>query len=88
MLALDIRQYPEKIELCPTKAASERTQLLGLKLKKSFASYQRLKTDKHSVSIDLPCSGFSFYERFNRQFTCAVFYIQNRKMCFTKKILY
>ena len=49
-------------------------------LKKSFASYQRLKNQKHSVNISLSCCSFHFYEHFNKQFTYAVFYIQNRKM--------
>ena len=49
---------------------------------------QLLKTQKHLVSIVLSWSGFSFYERFNRQFTGSFFYIQIRKMCFSKMILY
>ena len=36
-------------------------------------SYRRLKTQKHSVSIGLPCCGISFYEHFNRQFNYAGF---------------
>ena len=53
----------EKIKLFFTKAASERTQLSGVQLKRFFVSYWRLKTHKHSVSIiSLCCSGFSFYE--------------------------
>ena len=59
--------------LSPTKAASQGTQLSGEKLKKFFISYRRLKTQKHSVSISLFCSGFSFYEHFNKLFTEAVF---------------
>ena len=42
---------------------------------------------RHSVSIGLSCSNFSFYDYFARQFAYAVFYIQNRKMCLSKKIL-
>ena len=38
-----------------------------------FISYRHHKTQKHSVSIDLSCFIFSFYEHFNRQFTYAVF---------------
>ena len=30
-------------------------------VKKNSISYQRLKTQKYSVSTGLPCSGFSFY---------------------------
>ena len=40
----------------------------------------------HLVSIGLSCSGFSFYEHFNSH--DAIFYIKNRKMCVSKKILY
>ena len=36
------------------------------------------------MSIGIPCSGFSFDEHFNRQFRYAVFYIQTRKICFSK----
>ena len=38
-----------------------------------YVSYQRLKTKKHSVSMGLCCSGFSFHGHLNRQFTYAVF---------------
>ena len=55
---------------------------------KKIISYRNLKTQKHSVSIGFPCSAFSFYEHLNRQFTYTVFYIQNHKMCFNKKILH
>ena len=42
---------------------------------------------KDSVSIGLCCSGFSLYEYFNTQFIYS-FFIENHKMCFSKKILY
>ena len=42
-------------------------------VKKKSISYQRLKTQKHSVSINLFFGGFPFYEDFNRQFTYVVF---------------
>ena len=48
-------------------------------VKNIIISYRRLKTQKHLVSIGLPYSSFSFYEPFNRQFTDAVFYMQNVK---------
>ena len=38
-----------------------------------YVSYQRLKTKKHSVSMGLCRSGFSFHGHLNRQFTYAVF---------------
>ena len=73
----------EKIKLFFTKAASERTQLSGVQLKRFFVSYWRLKTHKHSVSIiSLCCSGFSFYE------DADFFSIQNHKMYLSKKIFY
>ena len=49
------------IELCPTNAFSQRTQLSSVKLKKFFLSYLCFKTQKFSVSIGLCCSGFPFY---------------------------
>ena len=63
----------QKMELCPTKTASQWTQSSGMKLKKVFTSYRCLKTQKQSVSIDLLWSAFSFYKHFNRQFTYTVF---------------
>ena len=39
---------------------------------KKNISYRRIKTQKHSVSIELPYSG-SFYEHFYIQLTYAVF---------------
>ena len=52
-------------ELCPTKA--------DVKLEKFFISYRRLKIQKYSVSVGVSCFGFSFYERFNRQFIYPIF---------------
>ena len=52
----------KKIELCLTT----RDKVVRRAAKKN-------KTQKHSVSIGLPWSGFSVYEYFNRQFTYAVF---------------
>ena len=67
----------QNIDLCPTKAASQRTQLSGGKL------------GKFLISISLPCSAFLFYEHFNRLSNYAViFYIQNSKMYLSKNILY
>ena len=37
-----------------------------------YVSYQRLKTQKHSVSMGLCCSVFSFHGHLNRQCTYAV----------------
>ena len=42
---------------------------------KKYISFERLKTQKHLVSIGLAFSGFTFYEHFNKQFTYAVFFI-------------
>ena len=51
------------------KATSRRIQLSDVKLKKLlFISYQRLTTQKHSASIDLFYSSFSFYEHIYKQF--------------------
>ena len=51
-----------------------------------FLSYQRLKTQKHSVSIGLFCSAF-FYEILIESLFMQFFYIQNHKICLIKKIL-
>ena len=65
----------QKIELSPTKAASQRKQLSGVKLNFKKKSYRRLKTPKHSVSVGHSCSDFSFYEHFNEHFfTYTVFF--------------
>ena len=40
-----------------------------------FISCGRLKTEKHSVRVGLSCSGFSFYEHFNRKFLMHAFFI-------------
>ena len=82
----DIGQCPTKIELCPTKAASQRIQFSGLKLKK-IVSYRCLKTNKHSVSVSLSSSDFSWNILIDNLLTQFI-YIQNRKICSSKKILY
>ena len=64
------------------KITSQQTQLSGMKLKKKY--YQHPKTQRHLVCIDLSCSGFSFYEHFNKQFVYVVFYIQNQKISLKK----
>ena len=53
----------------------------GVKLKRLFVSYRRQKTQKHSVSIGLFCSGFSFPDLFIRKFTEAVFFIFKTVRC-------
>ena len=63
----------KKIELCLMKAVLKQTQMPDIKLTKTI-SYLRLKTQKHLVSICLSCTGFSFYEHFNRQSTYTVFF--------------
>ena len=80
--------FGKKIELYPTKAASQRTQFPDLTLKKDFISYRRLKTQKYSVSIRFPCSGFSFCEHFNRQLTYAFFFIFQTVKCVSVKRFY
>ena len=54
----------KKIDLSPTKAASQGTQLSGVKL--IFINYRRLKFQKNLVGIGLSSSGFSFYKHFSR----------------------
>ena len=75
-------------ESYPIKTALQQIDtVVQCEVLKKIISYWRLKTQKHSVRIGFSCSGFSFYEHFNRQFNYAVFYIQNWKMCLSKMIL-
>ena len=76
----------QKIELHPTKSVSQRTQLSSVTLKK-YISYRRIKTQKHSVSIELPYSG-SFYEHFYIQLTYAVFFIFKIVKCVSVERFY
>ena len=84
---LQARILAPEIESCPTKAALQQSQLPGVKLKKYFISYRRFKTQKHSVSIGVSCTGFSLYEHFNRYLLIKLFYIQNRKVSLSKTLL-
>ena len=61
-------------ERCFTKDTVVRRKV---KLKKNSSFVLKLQ---YSVSVGVSCSGFSFYENFNRQV------IQNRKMCLSEKI--
>ena len=76
ILASDIVQ---KIELFPKKVASQRTQLSGLKLKKSLlpTSWNSQVFGKHRPFL----LWFSFYEHFNRQFIYSVFFIFQTVRC-------
>ena len=85
-----------KMQICQLQA-----WILALAKKSSYVQWMlyhsrhscHLKTQKHSLSIGLYCSGFSFYEDF-RQFTYAVFFIFITIRCawvkrfYTKPILY
>ena len=86
ILVPDIGQRPAKIELCPKEAASQWTKLSGVKLNK-IISYQRLKTQKHSVSIGLYCFGV-FMKILIDNLLMQFFHIPNRTMCLSKKVLY
>ena len=86
-LALVIGQCPAKNWVMFDESYFTTNTVVRVKLI-FFITYRRLKTQKHSVSIGLSGSGFSFYEHFNRQLTYAVFLYSNRKMCLSKKILY
>ena len=78
-----------KIESCLAKAASQQTQLSGMKLKKKFISYRRLKTLKHLVGIGaFPALIFLFMNILIENLLMQFFYIQICKMCFSKNILY
>ena len=58
MLTLTLGNVRQRIGLCPTKAASQRTQLTGVKFGILFISWPLLKTQNHSVSISHFCSIF------------------------------
>ena len=75
------------MELYPRKTASLTDVVARREV--DILSHRCLKTRKDSVSIGLTCSGFYFYEHFNIQCAYAVaFYVQNRKMCLSKNIIY
>ena len=78
----------QKLELCPTKAASQRTQLSGVKLKIFFLSYRPLKTNKHLVSIGLSRGLFFLMNILIDNLLMQLLYIQIHKMYFNEKILY
>ena len=61
----------QQIELTKGTSPSQRTQLLGVKLKKFFTSYRHLKTQMHSVSTGFPSP--VFYKHFKGKFTYAGF---------------
>ena len=87
ILTTDIGQFPAK------KSSYIRWKLLhiwhlsGMKLRK-IISYRRLKTQKHSLRIDLSCSSFSFYEHFNKKLTFVVFLIFKTGSCVWVKRFY
>ena len=87
------KHFNRKIYLCSFFFnIQNRERCLSKKiLYKSLWSFCRLlKTQKHSVSKSLFCSGFSFFKHFNRKiYLCSFFFnIQNRERCLSKKILY
>ena len=52
--------------------------------KNFIISYLHLKTQKHSVSIDLFCCDFSFYDDFITICLCSSFNIKNRNVGLSK----
>ena len=70
------------------KNFSTKDSVVWHEFKYIYISYQHLKTQKHSVCLGLSCSGFSFNEHFNRQFTYAVFYIFKTGRCVWVKRFY
>ena len=78
--------FGKKIELCPTKSASQRTQLWSVKSKKTknFKVTSVLKF-KHLVSIDLSCSAFSSDKHSNRQVAYAVLFIFKARRVWVKR---
>ena len=72
-ISTGIGQCPSKNRVMSDESCFTTDTVIRREVKKKFIRYGRLETQNHSVSIGLSCSGFSFYEYFNRQFTNAVF---------------
>ena len=66
ILAPDIGQCPGKNLIMSNESWFTMKTAVRREVKRKL-SYRGLKTYKHSVSIALSCSGFSFYEHFNTQ---------------------
>lgn len=69
-------------ESCSTSNSVSRCEV------KKNISCQRLKAQKHSVSIGLSSFGFPFQEHLNRKFTYAVLLNSRPKVCLRKKIFF
>ena len=88
ILASDTGQYPAKNRVMSDESCFTTETVVRREVEKKKISFQCLKTQKHSVSIGL-CTVFSFNEHFHKQLINAVFLcVQNRKICFSKNILY
>ena len=83
-----MRQCPAENRVMYEKSCFTMDTVVWCEVKKIIC-HSRLKTQKYLVSIGLSCSGFSFYEHFNRQFPYVVFfYIQNCEISLSENILY
>ena len=81
-----LNSAPDMLNRVMSGESCFRTDTVGrCEFSKKIISCGRLKNRKHLVSAGLSCSDFSFYEHFNRHM--QFFYIQNRWMCLSKKIL-
>ena len=67
ILAADIRQCPAKNRVISDKRCFTMDTVVQREVN-FVLRYPRLKTLKHSVSMDLSCPSFSFNEHFNGQF--------------------
>ena len=61
-----IGQCPVINRVMPDKSCFRTDEVVRREIKEKIISYWRLKTRKHSISVGLSCSGFSFYEHVNR----------------------
>ena len=87
ILAADMRQSPAKNRLVSDKDCFATDTVVRRELKKKlFISYQRLKTQKHSISIGIYCFGF-FMNILIDNLLLQFFYIPNRTLSLSKKIL-
>ena len=88
ILALDIGKFLSKNRVMANTAASQRTQLPGVKLKK-FMSYIHLKTQKYLTSIILSSSSVFFMNILIDSLLTQFFIFQSvGKVCLSKMIFY
>ena len=86
ILGPDIEQCPAKDRVMFDESCFTTDTIVQREIKE-FISYQRLKTQKHSVRKGLSRSWFSFYEHCIRQFTLQFFIFQTVRF-YTNTLLF